>query len=256
MTTRCALGGIKPRALLAVLILHANEPVSAEQLALALWGEDAPASTRKRVQGHVSRLRKAFSDPDLIVTSRAGYRLRVREGELDAERFETLVAEGRQALAAGEADQAGAVLREALGLWRGAPLADLADEPFAADEIARLEEQRRSAIELQVDADVAAEGAPGPAPAPGRRRWPAVAAAVVLLAVVVTVVVLTLGERRRRAGVGARPGRLGRRDRSGHQHGDARAPRRRGAGSDHRRRRPALGAQPRERDGVADRPAP
>ena len=80
----------------------------------------------------------------------------MREGELDAERFETLVAEGRQALAADEADQAGAVLREALGLWRGAPLADLADEPFAADEIARLEEQRLSAIELRVEADLAA----------------------------------------------------------------------------------------------------
>ena len=151
-----ALGGIKPRALLAVLILHANEPVSAERLALALWGEDAPAGTRKRVQVNVSRLRKAFGDPDLIVTTPAGYRLRVREGELDAERFETLVAEGRHALAADEADQAGAVLREALGLWRGAPLADLADEPFAADEIARLEEQRLSAIELRVDADLAA----------------------------------------------------------------------------------------------------
>ena len=186
-----ALGGIKPRALLAVLILHANEPVSAERLALALWGEDTPAATRKRVQGHVSRLRKAFSDPDLIVTTPAGYRLRVREGELDAQRFETLVAEARQALAADEADRASAVLREALGLWRGAPLADLADEPFAAGEIARLEEQRRSAIELQVEADLAADGAPGPAPAPGRRRWHAVAAAVGLLAVAAVTVAVS-----------------------------------------------------------------
>ena len=154
------------------------------------------------MQGHVSRLRKAFSDPDLIVTTPAGYRLRVREGELDAQRFETLVAEARQALAADEADQAGAVLREALGLWRGAPLADLADEPFAADEIARLEEQRLSAIELRDEADLAATVLLGRRP-PGRAAA-RLAAAVVLLAVAVTVAVLVSGAATT-PGVGERP---------------------------------------------------
>src|SRR4051812_12638188 len=85
-----ALGGIKPRAVLAVLLLHANEPVSAERLALALWGEDAPASSVKTVQVHVSRLRKALGDTEVLGTTPAGYRLRVRPGELDAERFKLL----------------------------------------------------------------------------------------------------------------------------------------------------------------------
>ena len=96
-----ALGGAKPRAVLAVLALHANQPVSAERLAVALWGEDAPPSAVKTVQVYVARLRKALGDPDVLVTTPAGYRLRVRPGELDAERFERLVADGREALAAG-----------------------------------------------------------------------------------------------------------------------------------------------------------
>ena len=74
------LGGLKPRAVLAVLLLHANEPVSAERLAGALWGEDAPAGAVKTVQVHVSRLRKALGDPEAITTTPAGYRLRVRPG--------------------------------------------------------------------------------------------------------------------------------------------------------------------------------
>ena len=84
------LGGVKPRALLAMLALHANEPLSAERLALALWGEDAPAGATKTVQVHVSRLRRALGDPDVLATTPAGYRLRVKPGELDAERFEEL----------------------------------------------------------------------------------------------------------------------------------------------------------------------
>jgi predicted ATPase/DNA-binding SARP family transcriptional activator len=151
-----ALGGVKPRALLAVLAMHANESVSAEPLAHALWGEDAPASAVKTVQVHVSRLRRALGDPELLVTTPAGYRLRVLPGELDAERFERLVADGRTRLAAGDAERAAATLSEALGLWRGPPLADLAALPFATAEIARLEEQRLAALELRAEADLAA----------------------------------------------------------------------------------------------------
>src|SRR5215210_3358395 len=150
------LGGVKPRALLALLVLHANEPVSAERLALALWGEDAPAGAVKTVQVHVSRLRKALGDPDVLTTTPAGYRLEVGPGELDAERFEQLVAAGREALTAGQPEQAAAVLREALELWRGPPLAEVASLPFAPSEIARLEEQRLGALELRVEADLAA----------------------------------------------------------------------------------------------------
>src|SRR3954454_17784550 len=83
-----ALGGARPRAVFAVLALHANQPVSAERLAVSLWGEDAPPTAVKTVQVYVARLRKALGDPDVLVTTPAGYTLRVGPGELDAERFE------------------------------------------------------------------------------------------------------------------------------------------------------------------------
>src|SRR5215212_7451321 len=151
-----ALGGARPRAVFAVLALHPNQPVSAERLAVALWGEDVPPSAVKTVQVYVARLRKALGDRDVLVTTPAGYRLRVLPGELDAERFERRVADGRDALAAGRAEHAAAELREALELWRGAPLADLASAPFAPAEVARLEEQHLAAVELRVEADLAA----------------------------------------------------------------------------------------------------
>src|SRR3954454_12042791 len=150
------LGGPKPRALLAVLALHANQPVTAERVAVALWGEDTPPRAVKTVQVYVARLRKALGDPEVLVTTPGGYCLRVRPGELDAERFERQVADGRRALAAGRGEDAAAELREALELWRGPPLADLASTPFAPAEIARLEEQHLAALELRVEADLAA----------------------------------------------------------------------------------------------------
>ena len=150
------LGGPKPRALLAVLALHANQPVSAERVAVALWGEDTPPRAVKTVQVYVARLRKALGDPEALTSTPAGYRLRVSPGELDAERFEQRVADGRSALAAGRCEEAAAVLREALGLWRGPPLAEVASLPFAPSEITRLEEQRLAALELRVEADLAA----------------------------------------------------------------------------------------------------
>jgi WD40 repeat protein/DNA-binding SARP family transcriptional activator len=151
-----ALGGIKPRAVMAVLVLHANESVSAERLALALWGEEAPANAVKTVQVHVSRLRKALGDPERIATTPVGYRLRVEPGELDAERFELLVEDGGRALAAGQPEHAALVLGEAMSMWRGPALEDVAYEPFAQAEIARLEEQRLAALEARVEADLAA----------------------------------------------------------------------------------------------------
>src|SRR4051812_35886285 len=151
-----ALGGIRPRALLTVLLLHPNESVSAERLALALWGEDAPAGAAKTVTVHVSRLRKALGDPDAVATTPAGYRLRVGPDELDADRFERDVAAGRGALAAGGPERASLLLERALALWRGPPLAELAFEPFAQAEIARLEEQRLAALEARVDAELGA----------------------------------------------------------------------------------------------------
>src|SRR3954451_3766504 len=122
--------GGKPRGVLAMLLLHANAPVSAERLAMALWGEEAPARAVKTVQVHISRLRKALGDPEAIETAPGGYRPRVRPGELDFERFEQLAGEGRRALADGDPEEAASVLRAALALWRGPALADLAAEPF------------------------------------------------------------------------------------------------------------------------------
>jgi WD40 repeat protein/DNA-binding SARP family transcriptional activator len=149
------LGGPKPRAVLGVLLLHANEPVSAERLAIALEGENAPPRAPKRVQVHISRLRKALGDGDLLTREPAGYRLRVRPGELDADRFRRLFADGRRALARGQADRAAIVLREALALWRGPPLAELAFNAFEQTEIARLEEEWLAAVGARVDADLA-----------------------------------------------------------------------------------------------------
>ncbi len=136
--------------------MHANQPVSAERLAVALWGEDAPPSAAKTVQVYVARLRKALDDPGVLVTTPAGYCLRVGPGELDAERFERQVADGRRALAAGRGEDAAAEVRAALELWRGPPLAELASTPFAPAEIARLEEQHLAALEVRVEADLAA----------------------------------------------------------------------------------------------------
>jgi predicted ATPase/DNA-binding SARP family transcriptional activator len=150
-----APGGVKLRGLLAVLLLHANEAVSAERLALALWGDEAPSGASKTVQVHVWRLRKALDDPKLITTTPAGYCLRVRPDELDAIQFERLVHDGSGALADGQPERAAALLREALALWRGPALGELAREPFAQAEIARLEEQRLAALETRIQADMA-----------------------------------------------------------------------------------------------------
>jgi DNA-binding SARP family transcriptional activator len=150
-----ALGGVKPRALLTVLLLRANQSVSAEHLALALWGDDAPPGVVKTVQVHISRLRRALGESEVLVTTSGGYELRVRPGELDLERFERYLENGREALAASKPEEAAAALHEALALWRGPPLAELSALPFAASEISRLEERRLAALELRVEADLA-----------------------------------------------------------------------------------------------------
>src|SRR5262245_44043513 len=102
-----ALGGVKPRTVLAVLLLHANAPVSAERLAVALWGEDAPANATRTVHVHVSRLRRALgAEKQRISSGPAGYCLEVGSDELDRERFEDLVERGRRALADGRSHHA------------------------------------------------------------------------------------------------------------------------------------------------------
>ena len=149
-----ALGGPQQRALLAVLLVHRGESVSSDRLIDALWGEQAPASAVKIVQGYVSNLRRVLGD-GLLVTRGGGYLLQAEPGQTDLDRFESLVAEGRRALQEGDAPTAAARLRDALGLWRGPPLADLAYESFAQAEIARLEESRLAALADRIDAELA-----------------------------------------------------------------------------------------------------
>ena len=148
------LGGPKQRALLVALLLHRGEVVSIDRLIDELWGERPPATAAKTLQVYVSNLRKALGD-GLLVTRGHGYLLQSAPGQLDLDRFEVLVGEGRQALEEGDARRASDRLREALVLWRGPPLADFAYERFAQSEIMRLEEERLAALEDRIDADLA-----------------------------------------------------------------------------------------------------
>lgn len=149
-----SLGGPKPRALLALLLLHANEVVPTDRLVDELWGEDSPDGATGALRVNVSRLRKALPQ-DVLATRSPGYVVRVEPDELDLHRFERLADEGRSLLARGLAGDAAERIRDALSLWRGPALADFAYESFAQAAIARLEEIRLAALELRVDADLA-----------------------------------------------------------------------------------------------------
>ncbi len=137
------LGGAKQRALLAILLVHANEVVSTDRLIDALWEEEAPETGRKALQVYVSQLRKVFGK-ERLQTKPPGYRLRVEQDELDLGRFQRLVGEGD--------------IRKALSLWRGPPLSEFAYQRFAQTEIARLEELRLACLEDQIEAELAAGG--------------------------------------------------------------------------------------------------
>lgn len=154
------LAGRKQRALLALLLLHANEVLSSDRLIEDVWGDDPPATGVNALQARVSQLRKALAPVagEILVTRPPGYLLRVNTGELDAERFERLADEGRRALASGDVQAAAELLRSALSLWRGPALADFLYEPFAQGEIARLEEARLACLEERIEADLALKG--------------------------------------------------------------------------------------------------
>jgi DNA-binding SARP family transcriptional activator len=138
------------RALLAFLLLHANEPLSSDRLIDEVWGPDPPKTAGASLQNYVSRLRKAIG-PELIVSQPPGYALRVDPEHFDLARFERLVAEARGAQLPERAEK----LRASLALWRGRALEDLAFEPFIRDEAGRLEEARLAALEDRIDADLA-----------------------------------------------------------------------------------------------------
>ena len=148
------LGGHRQKVVVCLLLLHANEVISAEQIIDVLWGEAAPATARKALQVYISRLRRILG-AGVLETRAPGYLIRVQDGELDVQRFERLVAQGKHALATGDPGRAAALLRTALVLWRGPALADVMYEPFAQAEAGRLEELRLSCLEERIEADLA-----------------------------------------------------------------------------------------------------
>jgi DNA-binding SARP family transcriptional activator/DNA-binding CsgD family transcriptional regulator len=156
------LGRPKQRALLAVLLVHANQVVALDRLIEELWGQQPPAQATASLQAYVSNLRRALepgrraqTPPRVLVTRPPGYRLVVAAEDLDAARFVTLAEEGQRLLEGGRPTQAAQVLREALGLWRGPALADVADEAFAQAERQRLEELRLVVLEDRLAAELA-----------------------------------------------------------------------------------------------------
>jgi DNA-binding SARP family transcriptional activator len=156
-----ALGGARQRALLALLVIHANQTLGTERLIDGLWGGRPPATATKTLQVNISRLRKALEQSgtkghsEMLATREHGYELRVDPERIDARRFERLIVEGRRQLAAQRPERALALLEEALSLWRGPPLEEFAYERFASDQIARLEELQVGALEDLIEARLA-----------------------------------------------------------------------------------------------------
>jgi DNA-binding SARP family transcriptional activator/streptogramin lyase len=148
--TEVALGGRQQRKLLAILLLHAEEPVSSDRLIDELWSGNPPETAAKALQGYVSSLRKQLG-PETVETVGAGYRLIAGPQDIDADCFEQLLAEARSL----ERGPAAAKLREALALWRGPALADFAYQDFARPEIERLEEMHLGGIERRIDLELA-----------------------------------------------------------------------------------------------------
>jgi DNA-binding SARP family transcriptional activator len=144
------LGGPRQRATLAILLLSANRVVSIDRLADDLYAGAPPVSAVTQVQRQISELRKALGSASVIETRSPGYAIRVSTEELDLGRFEVLADEASRS----DAGRAAELLRQALGLWRGEPLADLAFEPFAAVAIGRLAEIRLAALEARIEADL------------------------------------------------------------------------------------------------------
>jgi DNA-binding SARP family transcriptional activator len=148
------IGAPKQRALLAYLLLHHGEVVPVGRLADALWEDAPPATATKTIQVYVAQLRKTLGD-GLLVTGPGGYVAALNGHHLDVARFERDLDEGGRAIEAGEHAAAARALGEALGLWRGAPLADLPQTHAIRDHAVRLDEERLWALEHRIDADLA-----------------------------------------------------------------------------------------------------
>lgn len=149
------LGGPRQRATLAILLLNANRVVSVDRLADDLYAGSPPVTALKQVQRQISELRKALGPTSAIETRSPGYVIRVAPEQLDLTEFERLAAEAAEAQAGADPARAADLLRRALDLWRGPPLADLAYESFAVAWIERLEEVRLLTLEQKIEADLA-----------------------------------------------------------------------------------------------------
>jgi predicted ATPase/DNA-binding SARP family transcriptional activator/Tfp pilus assembly protein PilF len=150
------LGGLRERTLLARLLLSANQAVSADRLADDLWSGNPPPHSTATLRVYISRLRRVLGPQSGVLTTQpAGYQLNIAEDQLDAARFERLIAAAEAETAAGRAEAAATTLREALDLWRGPALSDVADMGFAATDASRLEEAKLTALEHRVEADLA-----------------------------------------------------------------------------------------------------
>ncbi|GAA2378586.1 BTAD domain-containing putative transcriptional regulator [Nonomuraea africana] len=152
--TPVEINGVRLRMLLARLALAGGRPVSADVLIGDLWGAEAPSGAGAALQGLVSRLRKSLGGAGTVELVAGGYRLSVRAEDVDVHRFEELAGRGRRELAAGRPKDAAATLGAALGLWRGAALADVLEAPFARPAATRLDEVRAAAAEDRFDAEL------------------------------------------------------------------------------------------------------
>jgi DNA-binding SARP family transcriptional activator/Tfp pilus assembly protein PilF len=150
------LGGARERSVLTVLLLNANTVVGVHTLVDQLWPEAPPESAVHAVHVSISRLRRVLDEGSAgrIETHKPGYLVRVQSGELDLTVFERLCEEGRRAASEGDPESASATFSHACALWRGPPLADLVDEPFARAAAVRLAEARMEAVEQRITADL------------------------------------------------------------------------------------------------------
>jgi DNA-binding SARP family transcriptional activator len=149
-----AVGGARCRAVLAVLVISANRPVSVGRLIDEVWGDPSPPTAGNVVQGHVSDLRRALGR-DAIETRGDAYVLHVARGGRDVDRFEERATAGAAALADGRPQDASEAFAEALALWRGPALGEIAEGGLLVPEALRLDEMRLHALERRIEADLA-----------------------------------------------------------------------------------------------------
>lgn len=147
-------GPPKLRAMLAALVAAKGSTVSTDRLIETVWSDSVPATASNLVHGHVARLRRLLGDPagEILQTQSPGYRLLLPDGGLDSSLFEIRIKEGVAVLQDGRYEHAVKLLGDALGLWRGAPFADVPDPASLDFEVARLEQMRLTALEARADA--------------------------------------------------------------------------------------------------------